>query len=86
MAEEDVEVLVLRDAGGNVYALPRRLVERARVPDDLKEAVSSLGAGRRRSWQRMRPLEPSARDERFVSSVAGRQLPWPIGWFRLPSA
>lgn len=58
MAEEAAEVLVLTDYEGNLYAIPRRLLERTRVPDELKGAVGDLG--RERGTPQGRPRLPWA--------------------------
>ncbi len=89
MAENGVEVLVLRDAEGNVYALPRRMVERARVPDELKEALPLVQRSGSASWPSTltSPAPTGAgRPPAFLTRVTDPQLPWPIGWLRLPGA
>jgi hypothetical protein len=92
MAEDPVEVLVLRDAEGNVYALPRRVVERARVPEELKDALPLFQRSGRRYWpstlSTTPPAQlgvgPSERPPHFLTRVTAPQLPWPIGWVRMP--
>jgi hypothetical protein len=85
MAEENEDVLVLTDGEGNLYALPRRVVERARVPDELKGVFPA------RPWSRAAVAERRQRagSVRFrgVSMGVLRQgRPWPVGWFRVPPA
>jgi hypothetical protein len=91
MAEESVEVLVLRDADGNLYALPRRIVERARVPKELGDLLPLFRHSGRRYW-------PTAQSTRSpfgaVTEIEGPpipmarstdpRLPWPVGWVRVP--
>lgn len=85
MAEEATEVLVLKDHDGNVYAVPRRLLERTRVPDDLKSAVSSWGINRSRPFGRFSPsTELGSSPPSRVQAAVQPRLPWAVGWFRVP--
>ena len=42
MAEHSRHVAVLADPDGNVYLIPREVVERGRVPDELMDALARL--------------------------------------------
>jgi len=85
MAEEATEVLVLKDHDGNVYAVPRRLLQRTRVPDELKNVVSSWGINGSRPFGRFSPLaELGSSPPGPVQMAMQRRLPWAVGWFRIP--
>src|SRR6266567_3187020 len=86
MAEETVEVLVLTDYEGNVYALPRRLLERTRVPEELKSAIGILGRNRGPFWHRLNPTGTTPTPPTLASLTSPPRLPWTVGWFRVPSA
>jgi hypothetical protein len=85
MAEEASEVLVLTDSEGNIYALPRRVVERARVPDELKSLFRVFGSERPRAARTLAPIGPPAWRRHFPQAVSAAARPWPVGWFRVPA-
>jgi len=79
---EAQEVLVLTDADENVYAIPRRIVERARVPEELKEifgSPSGRGSG-------LTPIGAPRWRPDYTRGASGSALPWPVAWFRMPPA
>ena len=85
MADETSEVLVLTDSDGNIYALPRRVVERARVPDDLKEVFDASAQSRPPSPRTLAPIGVPAWRRNFRQGVRVSALPWPVGWFQVPA-
>lgn len=42
MANQPIDVVILKDAAGDYYVLPREGLERAKVPPDQKEEVQKL--------------------------------------------
>lgn len=80
MQDDAAEILVLLDAQGDYYALPRRLVERYRVPEEHRAAVELL---RRRHLRRLRARPgPYTPLQDFSSPLrAAREQPVALGWF-----
>jgi len=84
MAEESSEVLVLTDSAGNIYALPRRLVERARVPDELKSVFGTFRLDRGRAASAFTRNVLAGTHPRFLAAASGSDVPRTVGWFRVP--
>ena len=83
--DEAAENLVLTDTDGNIYALPRRLVERARVPDDLKDVFHAFAWNRPRRPRTLAPIGVPAWRRNFSQGMRASSLPWTVGWFQVPA-
>jgi hypothetical protein len=84
MAEDADEVLVLTDSAGNIYALPRRLVERARVPDELRSVFGTFRLDRGRATSAFTRNVLAGTHPRFLSPAPVSDIPRTVGWFRVP--
>lgn len=81
MQDDAAEVLVLVDAQGEYYALPRRMVERYKVPEEHRAAVDLMrrrDAGHR---LRRRPAAFTALQDLTVPQATTRAQPVALGWF-----
>ncbi|HTE85868.1 MAG TPA: hypothetical protein VK821_14160 [Dehalococcoidia bacterium] len=85
---------MLTDADDNSYAVPCRVVERARVPDELRDIFPSLrGPLWSRGVQQLRRLSASGVTPVQVPAAGitlprgprvQPRLPWTVGWFQIP--
>ena len=50
MSDGNKEVLLLQDASGEYYAVPRRAIERYRVPAEHRDAIQRLRGRRPAQW------------------------------------
>jgi hypothetical protein len=82
MAEDVADILILTDSSGNIYALPRRLVERARVPDELKQVFQGFRLDQGRAARAFGRNVLFGTHPKFT---AGADVPRTVGWFNLAS-
>jgi hypothetical protein len=75
MTEEASEVLVLTDSEGNIYALPRRLVERARVPEELKSVFQTFRLDSGRAARAFGRNVLFGTHPKFLPGASGRDVP-----------